>query len=212
MMSMCQMVEEELKKALIKTRLIENWENCGWNRSGRTDKGVSAFKQIASLIVRSTGGHENALCATDGSGDITAAEKQELPYIKMLNGTLPKSIRVLAWAPVPEDFSARHQCTQRTYTYLFPKGNFDIQACDLLVGEHDFRNFCRIDMNKERVEMSYVRTINYARISAISDDISSPYDFFELTIKAKGFLWHQIRCIMALLCEIGCQNEQPQVI
>ncbi|EJW72373.1 pseudouridylate synthase [Wuchereria bancrofti] len=48
-------VEEEMRKALIKTKLVESWENCSWNRSGRTDKGVSAFKQVASLIVRSNG-------------------------------------------------------------------------------------------------------------------------------------------------------------
>uniref|UniRef100_A0A914S6U7 tRNA pseudouridine synthase n=1 Tax=Parascaris equorum TaxID=6256 RepID=A0A914S6U7_PAREQ len=45
-------VEEVIKDALLRTRLIESWNKCEWVRSGRTDKGVSAFRQIASLIVR----------------------------------------------------------------------------------------------------------------------------------------------------------------
>ncbi|VDN07747.1 unnamed protein product [Thelazia callipaeda] len=219
-------VEEKMKEALIKTKLIESWESCGWSRCGRTDKGVSAFKQVASLIVRSTD--------VDGEGvswSVTASESsrikttEELNFVKMLNGTLPANIRVIAWAPVANDFNARHQCIQRTYTYAFPKANFDYEsmqkACTFLIGEHDFRNFCRIDMSKERIRMSYVRTIDYANVSVISNGLLStskqnidPIDgeLLQLTIKASGFLWHQIRCIMALLYEIGCGNEQPEII
>lgn len=54
--------------------------------------------------------------------------KGELQYVKMLNSTLPTNIRVLAWAPVPKDFSARYKCTERTYTYAFPRANFDIEV------------------------------------------------------------------------------------
>lgn len=39
-------------EALLKTRLIENWENCNFSRCGRTDKGVSAFRQTAAMNVR----------------------------------------------------------------------------------------------------------------------------------------------------------------
>uniref|UniRef100_A0A915PMR5 tRNA pseudouridine synthase n=1 Tax=Setaria digitata TaxID=48799 RepID=A0A915PMR5_9BILA len=217
-------VEEEMKKALMKTKLIESWENCGWNRSGRTDKGVSAFRQIASLIVRSNElGGDNVFWPSNANCSSETIMKKELQYVKMLNGTLPNNIRVLAWAPVPGDFSSRYSCTQRTYTYAFPRANFDAmrKACQFLIGEHDFRNFCRIDMNKARVEMSYVRTITYADISFVIknslsslklDDGTANYEFLKLTIKGSGFLWHQIRCIMALLCEIGHGNEEPEII
>nr|CDQ01348.1 BMA-TAG-124, isoform b [Brugia malayi] len=166
-------VEEEMRKALIKTKLVENWENCSWNRSGRTDKGVSAFKQVASVIVRSNEPEgEGVFWPNVAHASSETAMKGELQYVKMLNSTLPTNIRVLAWAPVPRNFSARYNCTQRTYTYAFPRTNFNIeamrQACQFLVGEHDFRNFCRIDMNKKRVEMNYIRTITYADISFIS--------------------------------------------
>uniref|UniRef100_A0A914RNW6 Uncharacterized protein n=1 Tax=Parascaris equorum TaxID=6256 RepID=A0A914RNW6_PAREQ len=101
----------------------------------------------------------------------------ELMYLKMLNGVLPKNIRVLAWAPVALDFNARFSCTKRVYKYAFPRGDFDLEvtsifkaiqkASSLLVGEHDFRNICRIDLNKARVEMSYMRIVFEASISII---------------------------------------------
>ena len=53
---------------------------------------------------------------------------KELPYMVMLNSTLPEDIRVLAWAPVGPDFSARFNCLHRTYKYFFPKGNIDIDV------------------------------------------------------------------------------------
>lgn len=43
------------------------------------------------------------------------------------------------------------------------------------------------------------------------NDEATRYEFLQLTIKGSGFLWHQIRCIVALLCEIGHGNEKPEV-
>ena len=51
----------------------------------------------------------------------------------MLNSTLPEDIRVLSWAPVGPDFSARFNCLHRTYKYFFPKGTMDL---DVSVGKH----------------------------------------------------------------------------
>lgn len=54
---------------------------------------------------------------------------QELPFVKMLNGRLPKSIRVLAWCPAPDkEFSARWSCTDRTYTYVLPRGTINTEV------------------------------------------------------------------------------------
>ena len=70
--------------------------------------------------------------------DSRAAERKgdkssELPYIVMLNNTLPSDIRVLSWSPVDTSFSARFSCLQRTYKYFFPLGemNIDVRiSCD----------------------------------------------------------------------------------
>ncbi|VDK17307.1 unnamed protein product [Anisakis simplex] len=230
-------VEEVIKNALLKVRLIESWKTCEWSRSGRTDKGVSAFKQIASLVVRSNDPNDEFVFWPDDKADdssIAVSSRisppyKELSYTKMLNAVLPNNIRVLAWAPISSDFSARFSCTKRVYKYAFPRADFNVyaiqEACKLLVGEHDFRNFCRIDLNKARVEMSYVRNVFEAYISIVCNDGSrvrvyenkefqncGPYSMVEFTMVGSGFLWHQIRCIMAVIYEIGKENEKPEVI
>lgn len=45
----------------------------------------------------------------------------------------------------------------------------------------------------------------------IASTSAKPYCMAELTIIASGFLWHQIRCIMALLYEVGKSRETPEV-
>uniref|UniRef100_A0A0N5AME2 tRNA pseudouridine synthase n=1 Tax=Syphacia muris TaxID=451379 RepID=A0A0N5AME2_9BILA len=219
-------VEDHLKNALLKTKLIEKWEDSKYCRSGRTDKDVSAFKQVASLIVRST--DSNGLYVfwpEDANKTEIKKYNTELNYTKILNAVLPKGIRILAWAPVPLNFNARFDCNERVYKYGLPASALDIQlmqnACDQLVGEHDFRNFCHIDNNPSRLQMSYIRNIHSAKIEIVSCDDNlttndvkqvSRYKFAELTIKASGFLWHQIRYIVSVLYEVGRRNENPEIV
>ena len=42
--------------------------------------------------------------------------------------------------------------------------------------------------------------------------MSRPYDICVLTISGKAFLWHQIRCIVAVLFRVGAGKEEPEVI
>ena len=37
------------------------------------------------------------------------------------------------------------------------------------------------------------------------------YDMCELTVVGKAFLWHQIRCIVAVLLLVGQDREKPEV-
>lgn len=37
-------------------------------------------------------------------------------------------------------------------------------------------------------------------------------DVYEMTIRGKAFLWHQIRCMAAVLFLIGARKEKPEVI
>lgn len=46
----------------------------------------------------------------------------------MLNSLLPKDIRIIAWSPVKEGFSARFDCNSRTYKYWFPRGGLDVDV------------------------------------------------------------------------------------
>lgn len=88
------------------------------------------------------------------------------------------------------------------------------QACRAFLGAHDFRNFCRIDDNKARLETSYTREIFKMEIAAIGDQDDgedSPYRMFALEIRGSGFLWHMIRCIVSVLFDIGFGKESASV-
>ena len=38
---------------------------------------------------------------------VVGDKTEELPYLMMMNNSLPREIRVLAWSPVDPDFSTR---------------------------------------------------------------------------------------------------------
>lgn len=202
-------IEHNLFTALQKTCLIESRETSNYHRCGRTDKEVSAFCQVISIDLRSKFSeseqyHEENI-------------KNEIDYCRVLNNVLPTNIRCISWMPLRNKlYSARFDCDQRTYKYFFPKGNLDIevmrQACSYLVGTHDFRNLCKMDVANGVV--NYLRTIIFADIEECRSQIqdSTGYEMYNFKITGQAFLWHQIRCIMAILILVGEKYESPVII
>ncbi|XP_042873820.1 tRNA pseudouridine(38/39) synthase-like isoform X2 [Penaeus japonicus] len=154
-----QTIEAQLFSALLKTRLIESRETSNYHRCGRTDKGVSAFEQVVSITLRSklkTGIGVIPVTSDDmksNDGDDVRScddDDDEIDYVQLLNKVLPQEIRMLAWCPVKTGFSARFDCSKRKYKYFFPRGNLDIklmnEGAQHLVGYHDYRNFCKMDV------------------------------------------------------------------
>ncbi|KAJ3299220.1 hypothetical protein HK104_009685 [Borealophlyctis nickersoniae] len=272
-------IESVLFRALITARLVPDRPSCAWSRSGRTDKGVSAFGQVVGLKIRSAlpKGQEgtvnwgpkphsarvkngDAMDIEDGEGEpdededmkavdgmgsaadasgsdndnaaksafpVNSTSKSELPYLSILNRILPPEIRVLAWSPVPEDFDARFDCTYRRYKYFFSADGLNIQAmreaARRLLGLHDFRNFCKIDTAKNL--QSFLRTVTSAYIAPLgqedkedAEDIQhdeaaiSADTFYVFVIQGKAFLWHQVRCIVAILFLVGRGLESPTIV
>ena len=126
----------------------------------------------------------------------------EIDYCKMLNSVLPEHIQVVAWAPCARrDFSARFDCVGRTYKYFFPRGGLDLgamnEAGERLVGEHDFRNFCKMDVNNGVV--NYMRRITEVKAELMESDSrqsDDPYAMCVLTVAGKAFLWHQVGVVV----------------
>ena len=267
-------VEGELFAALAKARLVDpegGLEGCGWERCGRTDRGVSAAGQVVSLYVRSSNrpssssslpspsvtveedaaenGTDISLSLqqtvipessssltsviTKGGIKIAAAAEQQtsskdrLRYLHALNAILPPSIRVYAWAPVAPSFSARFSCRARHYKYFFSatQRSLDVDAmrdaAGRLVGEHDFRNLCKLDPAKQIT--SFRRRILRADISPLHDHnnnneeagvgrCSHGGDMHVLDLVGTAFLYNQVRHIMAVLLLIGTRLESPNVI
>jgi len=213
-------VETELFKALQKTRLIQDPDTCRYSRCGRTDRGVSSTGQVSAFIARSNVNPEDRL-ETGGRG-YSLNEKghsrgEELDYVQMLNGVLPPSIRVRAWAPVPDDFHARFSCRARHYRYFFTdlREELDIEAmrkaAGYFIGEHDFRNFCKLDVQMQIT--NFKRTMISAEIVPYEgvppNDMSRMWMF---KLKGTAFLWHQVRCMMSILFLVGQGLEKPEIV
>ncbi|CAE7584422.1 PUS3, partial [Symbiodinium microadriaticum] len=134
---------------------------------------------------------------------------------------LPDEIRVIGWTEVTPDFSARFSATHRTYRYFFTRKDLDITAMQrgalLLVGDHDFRNICKMDMANVS---NFRREIFYAQIKPFqdpsgrggSDEGGDNEAVYFLEIRGVAFLWHMVRCIMALLFLVGERKESPDII
>ncbi|RLV95156.1 tRNA pseudouridine [Spathaspora sp. JA1] len=198
-------VEGTILDALFKAKLIKEptLESCRFSRCGRTDKGVSAMNQVISLNVRSVLTPEEQ---ADSSNDI-----KEVRYASILNSLLPADIRITAISlrPLPR-FDARFSCLSRHYKYMFLKEQLDIdamnEAAKLYQGSHDFRNFCKVDGSKQIT--NYERDIYSAKIIPLGGDNPDMYCF---DLKGSAFLWHQVRCMVAILFLVG-QGLEPITI
>lgn len=164
-------------------------------------------KEVVALLLRS----KRKECGGMTSKELVDEEPNEgeLDYVRILNGALPNDIRVMGWCPAPINFSARFSCLSREYKYFFWRENLNILAmedsCKKLIGEHDFRNFCKMDAANVH---NYKRRITSFDISpCIESD-----ELLVMKIKGSAFLWHQVRCMVAVLFLIGQGFESPDVI
>lgn len=170
---------------------------------------------------------------------VPASESQpwELNYAQMLNRVLPQEIRVIGWSPLPShvDFDARFSCQTRHYRYFFNKTPIPGQkslnlekmqeAADRLVGEHDFRNFCKVDGSKQienhcrRVISAVIRrdVVGEAGPGSLSQtvdfgDAPNRKEDYVFELVGSAFLWHQVRHIMAILFLVGHELEEPSIV
>ncbi|VDC04743.1 unnamed protein product [Peniophora sp. CBMAI 1063] len=259
-------VEGALFAAMAKARLVDpagGFDACGWERSGRTDRGVSGAGNVVSLWVRSqlkkdpregaweppTMSEQEETAVTSGdtsevegaSGDDNGLDafadldldaapartsipdapthSRELRYAHMLNLILPPSIRIIAWSPVASDFSARFSTLRRHYKYFFSPRGMDLEkmrvAAIKMVGEHDWRNLCRVDASKQLT--SFRRRVFRADITKCTNLDADPDNpgvegLYVFDLIGSGFLYNQVRHIMAVLFLVGSGLEPPSIV
>lgn len=197
-------VEGVILQALEQCRLISDASNpqgCEFSRCGRTDRGVSAMNQVISLRVRSN--------LTQEEQGVKSNDPREIDYLNILNCLLPKDIKIhsICLRPV-EGFDARFSCISRHYKYIFHGERLDIakmeEAAHHYVGEHDFRNFCKLDGSKQIT--NYKRTMLQSRILELNNG------FYCFDLEGSAFLWHQVRNMVAVLFLVGQGLESPGVV
>ena len=141
-------------------------------------------------------------------------EVREMDYCGMLNRVLPESIRALGYCEVTPEFSARFSCAYRKYRYFFIQRDLNIKnmqiAASTLIGDHDFRNICKIDIAKVS---NFRREVYSAEILPFQINVNNPeLSVYMLEIRGIAFLWHMVRCIMSLLFMVGENLEKVSII
>jgi tRNA pseudouridine38-40 synthase len=173
-------VEGCLLNTLKETKYIESMERSKIEFASRTDRFVSA------------------------KGNAFAFNTLKLPILMEINRALPNEIGLWAYREVPQNFFSRYNAVYRHYKYIVPqtltflkkKKNIDInlmhKACKKLVGEHNFRNFAKI----ENSEKKFIRDMDSVNLSILNDYIV--FDF-----KSRAFLRQQIRRMVRKILELG---------
>jgi tRNA pseudouridine38-40 synthase len=135
-----------------------------------------------------------------------------------MNSKLPPDIRVVSAEFVDKKFNVNRDTKSKEYHYYFTDNkspnailseiicyiprtlNIELieKACELLLGEHDFANFCA----ESSREMNTIRNITYCSIEKASFAPFSSEVYF-LNIQAAGFLKYMVRYIMGALIEVG---------
>lgn len=169
--------------------------------SGRTDAGVHALKQVVTFMPNK--------------------EVSDLALLRYsLNRMLPNDIHVNAIQFVDDSFHPRLHALLKTYKYILNMGeanpfyenyryefkrkldvNKVLEAKELFVGEHNFKNFT----TKEEDNHDYVRTIN-------SIDVKQDEDVLEITLIGNGFMRYMVRMIVGTLIAIGIGKEDKNFI
>ncbi|GAA6064462.1 hypothetical protein JCM10212_002125 [Sporobolomyces blumeae] len=80
-------------------------------------------------------------------------------------------------------------------------------AVKRLVGEHDFRNFCKVDPPKQLT--SHRRTVNSATIEPVEGEDEGTW---VLNLRGGAFLYNQVRHIVAILFLVGARLEDPSIV
>jgi tRNA pseudouridine38-40 synthase len=158
---------------------------------GRTDTGVHAFANVASVEV------------TGGAPPERAAEA--------LNAILPADLVIVRADGAPAAFHARHSARSRSYRYriwrrrspspfethrsLWHPAPLELQrlhaSASMLVGTHDFHAFTPTETQHK----TFVRTVYDARWHDRSDTV-------ELEITADSFLRHMVRTLVGTMLEL----------
>jgi tRNA pseudouridine38-40 synthase len=194
--------------------------------SGRTDAGVHALAQVASVRLESPIPEQNLQVA--------------------LNDTLPPAVRVTGVERVEDGFHARHSATAKTYRYRIYRDavcppflaryvchdpypmdeDAMIRASEYIVGTFDFTSFAASDPERSAriaastaseegaadeaadalsVKQGNVRTVNSSLWARTPEE-------FSYTIRGNGFLHHMVRNLVGTFIQVGKGSLNPSDI
>jgi tRNA pseudouridine38-40 synthase len=178
--------------------------------SGRTDAGVHALAQVASVRLDSPIPERNLVIA--------------------LNDVLPPSVRVSRVEVVGDDFHARHSAKAKTYRYRIYRKDICppflaryvlhdpypmneealIRASEHGVGKHDFTSFAASDPERSARMMGGIEEEGASRFG-ITTNVRTIHssqwvrtdEELVYTVRGDGFLHHMVRNLVGTFLQVG---------
>ncbi len=174
--------------------------------AGRTDAGVHAQGQVASVVVP------------------RQVDREQL--LRRVNRYLPDDIAVRTIEPADHRFHARYHAVSRTYRYTIldgpvgdpflnglawrHPGDLDVHAMTaaarILTGEHDFAAFTA-DKNRSNT----VRTVLSIHVCRREPQRQEPHPL-DITIRGDSFLWRQVRIMVGAIVQAGSGELTPDTL
>jgi len=181
--------------------------------AGRTDAGVHALDQVVHVDVP-----RSVAVVVDAAALVRSCNRQLAPSI------------AVRWAgPAPQGFDARRSATSRRYRYLLVNAPvpdpllaprawhvadpLDLRtmatAADALVGEHDFRSFCRRPPGAGPGD-PIVRRVLATAIANVDGALAPPVGtLVSFEIEANAFCHQMVRSIVGTLVDVGRGRRRP---
>ena len=179
---------------------------CELTCAGRTDAGVHAIAQYVSVPV-------------------TEAELG-LPGERLMRSLValtPDDLSVQAILRAPAGFSARFDAISRSYRYRIAasqarpvlawehswwyRGALDVdamaEAARPLLGEHDFKSFCKASSAEGKPTSRYVGALDVGRVREAGEELVA------IDVTGNAFLHNMVRTIAGSLVEVGRGHRAP---
>ncbi|KAE8730986.1 tRNA pseudouridine synthase-like 1-like isoform X2 [Hibiscus syriacus] len=192
-----------VEKALVQITKLER-DHLHFVGASRTDTGVHAWGQVAHFITPFN---------YDSLETIHAA----------LNGLLPSDIRVREIAAATPEFHARFSAKSKIYHYkiyndsiMDPFQRYHVyhsayklntaamrEAAKLFIGKHDFSAFVNVSRN-DRVPDPLKRIFRF--------EVIEMGPLIQLEVEGSGFLYRQVRNMVALLVQIGKEAIPADIV
>ena len=178
--------------------------------AGRTDAGVHALGQVVSCVLE--------------RDELEGRNKHKL--LVSLNALTPDDVVITDVRFASPSFSARFDAVSREYRYrvvtgpvppLFlrefvwwKRGVLDRVAmregAEYLVGEHDFKSFCKAASAEGKTTMRRIDTIE------VFEDEQLGEGCITIRVIGNAFLHSMVRTIVGTLVQVGAGNREPEWI
>nr|WP_075575881.1 tRNA pseudouridine(38-40) synthase TruA [Olsenella timonensis] len=179
---------------------------CELTCAGRTDAGVHAIAQYVSVPV------------TEAELGLSGER-----LMRSLVALTPDDLSVQAILRAPAGFSARFDAISRSYRYRIAasqarpvlawehswwyRGALDVdamaEAARPLLGEHDFKSFCKASSAEGKPTSRYVAALDVSRVREAGEELVA------IDVTGNAFLHNMVRTIAGSLVEVGRGHRAP---